>query len=55
MLIYDKQNHQVHLINMTLKLKTFQVKELIRDIEDNDNNENNHIEFSNRVKNDDCA
>ncbi len=40
---------------MTLKLKTFQVKELIRNIKDNDNDENNHIELSDRVKNDDCA
>ncbi len=40
---------------MTLKLKTFQVKELIRDIENDDNDEDNHIELSDRVKNDDCA
>ncbi len=40
---------------MTLKLKTFQVKELIRDIENNDNNKDDYIEFSNRVKNNDCA
>ncbi len=40
---------------MTLKFKTFQVKELIRNIEDNDNDEDDHIELSDRVKNDDCA
>ncbi len=40
---------------MTLKLKTFQVKKLIKDIEDDDNNEDNHIKLSDRVKNDDCA
>ncbi len=40
---------------MTLKLKTFQVKELIRDIEDNNNDEDDHIKLSDRVKNDDCA
>ncbi len=40
---------------MTLKLKTFQVKELIKDIENDDNDEDNHIELSDRVKNDDCA
>jgi len=52
MLIYDRQNHQARLINMTLKLRTFQVKELIKDIE---NDEDNHIELSDRVKNDNCA
>ncbi len=40
---------------MTLKFKTFQVKELIKDIDDDDNNENDHIELSDRMKNDDCA
>ena len=40
---------------MTLKLKKFQVKELIRNIEDNDNDKNDHIELSDRVKNNDCA
>jgi len=42
-------------MNITLKLKTFQVKKLIKDIEDDDNNEDDHIELSDRVKNDDCA
>jgi len=55
MLIYDRQNRQARLINMTLKLKTFQVKELIKDIENDNNNEENHIKLSDRVKNDDCA
>jgi len=55
MLIYDRQNHQARLMNMTLKLKTFQVKESIKDIEDDDNDKENHIELSDRVKNDDCV
>ncbi len=42
-------------MNMILKLKTFQVKELIKDIKNDDNNEENYIELSDRVKNDDCA
>jgi len=42
-------------MNMTLKFKTFQVKELIKDIEDDDNDEDDHIELSNRMKNDDCT
>ena len=42
-------------MNITLKLKTFQVKELIRNIGNDDNNEDDHIELSDRVKNDDCA
>ncbi len=55
MLIYDRQNRQTRLMNMTLKLKTFQVKELIKDIEDDNNDEDDHIKLSDRVKNDDCA
>ncbi len=55
MLIYDRQNHQAHLMNMTLKLKTFQVKELIKDIKNDDNDEDDHIKLSDRVKNNDCA
>ena len=55
MLIYDRQNHQARLMNMILKLKTFQVKELIRNIKNDDNDEDDHIELSDRVKNDDCA
>jgi len=42
-------------MNMILKLKTFQVKELIKDIKNDDNDEENYIELSDRVKNDDCA
>ncbi len=42
-------------MNMILKFKTFQVKELIKDIKDDDNNEDDHIELSDRVKNDDCT
>ncbi len=42
-------------MNMILKLKTFQVKELIKDIENDDNDEDDHIELSDRVKNNDCA
>jgi len=55
MLIYDRQNRQAHLMNMTLKLKTFQVKELIKDIKNDDNDEDDHIKLSDRVKNNDCA
>ncbi len=55
MLIYDRQNHQAHLMNMTLKLKTFQVKELIKDIKNDDNDEDDHIKLSDRVKNNDFA
>ncbi len=40
---------------MTLKFKTFQVKELIKDIKNDDNDEDDHIELSDRVKNDDCT
>jgi hypothetical protein len=42
-------------MNMTLKFKTFQVKELIKDIEDDDNDEDDHIELSDRMKNDECT
>ncbi len=43
MLIYDRQNRQACLMNITLKFKTFQVKELIKDIKNNDNDEDDHI------------
>jgi len=55
MLIYDRQNHQARLMNMTLKFKTFQVKELIKDIDNNDNDKDDHIKLSDRVKNNDCT
>ncbi len=42
-------------MNIILKFKTFQVKELIRNIENDDNDEDDHIELSDRIKNDDCA
>ena len=42
-------------MNMTLKFKTFQVKELIKDIKNDDNDEDDHIKLSDRVKNNDCA
>ena len=50
MLIYNRQNYQARLMNMTLKLKTFQVKELIRDIEDDDNDKDDHIKLSDSEK-----
>jgi hypothetical protein len=40
-------------MNLTLKFKTFQEKELIRDIKDDDNNDENLIKVNDRVKNDD--
>jgi hypothetical protein len=42
-------------MNLTLKLKTFQEKELIKDIENNDNNDENLIKVDDRMKNDDCV
>ncbi len=42
-------------MNMILKFKTFQVKELIKDIKNDDNDEDDHIELSDRMKNDNCA
>jgi hypothetical protein len=42
-------------MNLTLKLKTFQEKELIRDIKNNNNDNENLIEVDDRVKNDDCV
>jgi hypothetical protein len=44
----------MHLMNLTLKFKIFQEKELIRNIEDNDNDDENLIEVNDRVKNNDC-
>jgi hypothetical protein len=45
----------MHLMNLTLKFKTFQEKELIRDIKNDDNDDENLIEVNDRVKNDDCV
>ena len=42
----------MHLMNLTLKLKTFQEKELIRNIKDDVNDDENMIKFNNRMKND---
>jgi len=42
-------------MNLTLKFKTFQKKELIKNIENNDNNNENLIEVDDRVKNNDCV
>jgi hypothetical protein len=42
-------------MNLTLKLKTFQEKELIKDVENDDNNDENLIEVNDRVKNNDCV
>jgi hypothetical protein len=42
-------------MNLILKFKTFQEKELIRDIKNDDNDDENLIEFHDRVKNDDCV
>jgi hypothetical protein len=44
----------MHLMNLILKLKTFQEKELIRNIENDDNDDENLIEVIDRMKNDDC-
>jgi len=44
----------MRLMNLTLKLKTFQEKELIRDIKNDDNDNENLIEINDRMKNDDC-
>jgi len=41
-------------MNLILKLKTFQEKELIRNIENDDNDDENLIEVIDRMKNDDC-
>jgi hypothetical protein len=44
----------MHLMNLTLKFKTFQKKELIKDIENDDNDDENLIKVDDRMKNDDC-
>jgi hypothetical protein len=41
-------------MNLTLKFKTFQKKELIRNIKDDNNDDENLIKVCDRMKNDDC-
>jgi len=42
-------------MNLILKFKTFQEKKLIKDIKNDDNDDENLIEIDNRMKNDDCV
>jgi len=42
-------------MNLTLKFKTFQKKELIKNIEDDDNDDENLIEIHDRMTNDNCV
>ncbi len=55
MLIYDRQNCWMCIMKLTLKLKIFEDDDVIRDVEDNDDDEVNDIEVDNKMKDDNCV
>jgi len=42
-------------MKLTLKLKIFEDDDVIKDVEDNDDNEANDIEVNNKMKDDNCV
>ncbi len=55
MLIYDRQNHQMHIMKLTLKLKIFEDDNVIKDVKNDDDDEANDIEVDNKMKNNNCV
>jgi len=55
MLIYDRQNHWMCIMKLTLKLKIFEDDDVIRDVEDDDDDEVNDIKVDNKMKDDNCV
>ncbi len=55
MLIYDRQNHWMHIMKLTLKLKIFEDNDVIKDVKNDDNDEVNNIEVNNKMKDDNCV
>ncbi len=43
------------IMKLTLKLKIFEDDDVIRDVEDNDDDEVNDIEVDNKMKDDNCV
>ena len=44
----------MHIMNLTLKLKIFEENVVIKDIKNDDDNEENNIDVDNKMKNDNC-
>jgi len=42
-------------MKLTLKLKIFEDDDVIKDVEDDDDNEANDIEVNNKIKDDNCV
>jgi len=55
MLIYDRQNHWMCIMKLTLKLKIFEDDDVIRDVENDDDDEANDIEVNNKMKDNNCV
>ena len=55
MLIYDRQNCWMCIMKLTLKLKIFENDDVIRDVENDDDDEVNNIEVDNKIKDDNCV
>jgi len=54
MLIYDRQNRWMHIMKLTLKFKIFEDDDVIKDVENDDDDKMNNIEVNNKMKDDNC-
>jgi len=45
----------MYIMKLTLKLKIFEDDDVIKDVEDDDDNEANDIEVNNKIKDDNCV
>ncbi len=45
----------MYIMKLTLKLKIFEDDNVIKDVEDDDDNEANDIEVNNKMKDDNCV
>ncbi len=45
----------MYIMKLTLKLKIFEDDDVIKDVEDDDDNEANDIEVNNKMKDDNCV
>ncbi len=45
----------MHIMKLTLKFKIFEDDDVIKNVEDNDDNKANDIEVDNKMKDDNCV
>jgi len=45
----------MHIMKLTLKFKIFEDDDVIKNVEDDDNNKANDIEVDNKMKDDNCV